>query len=272
MEKTKKFDDTVSSYYTEIAKIPQLSADEEIELAKIMANNAKSSREYKVARTKFANANLKLVVNVAKKYLCTGLEMLDLIQEGNIGLMKAVEKFDHTEGFRFSTYAWQAISRNIASYAKKLKPELFIKKKDNKNTEVSKEEIDEQKPEVPQNKIGSTEKKIMYLISLSNNIGSDPDSNTVEDYVEDPNAVNPEDHVATEEDAKTFMNTLTKRECEIFDIMQYSLYYKEHSKFNKVYCEITNQDIADYYSISATRVRHIKEKIRREFYKVKFMS
>ena len=112
-------DDPVKVYLKEIGRVPLLSADEEIELA------VRMSQGDEIARKRLSEANLRLVVSIAKRYVGRGMQFLDLIQEGNLGLIKAVEKFDHTKGFKFSTYAtwWirQAITRAIADQARTIR-------------------------------------------------------------------------------------------------------------------------------------------------------
>ena len=134
-------DDPVRMYLKEIGKVPLLSADEEIELAKKMEEGDEN------AKKKLAEANLRLVVSIAKRYVGRGMLFLDLIQEGNLGLIKAVEKFDYSKGYKFSTYAtwWirQAITRSIADQARTIRIPVHMVETINKLIRISRQLIQE---------------------------------------------------------------------------------------------------------------------------------
>ncbi|MFD2612761.1 RNA polymerase sigma factor RpoD [Paenibacillus gansuensis] len=218
-----KINDPVRMYLKEIGRVPLLSADDEIELAKRIE---KGDEE---AKRRLAEANLRLVVSIAKRYVGRGMLFLDLIQEGNMGLIKAVEKFDFTKGFKFSTYAtwWirQAITRAIADQARTIRIPVHMVETINKLIRVSRQLLQEFGREPTPEEIAaemdlSTEKvrEIMKIaqepVSLETPIGEEDDSH-LGDFIEDQEALAPADAAAYEllkEQLEDVLDTLTERE------------------------------------------------------------
>ena len=222
-------DDPVKVYLKEIGSFPLLSLDEEITLAERILQND----EY--AKKKLAEANLRLVVSIAKRYVGRGMLFLDLIQEGNLGLIKAVEKFDHTKGFKFSTYAtwWirQAITRAIADQArtiripvhmvetinkvKKVQSQLLHKNGQEPSVEDLAEELD-----MPQEKVREILKVAQEPISLESPIGEEEDSH-LGDFIPDSDAPIPEEaatHALLKEQLGEVLATLTPREAKVLSL------------------------------------------------------
>ena len=192
-------DDPVRMYLKEIGKVPLLTADEEVEIAKRMERGDES------AKRELAEANLRLVVSIAKRYVGRGMLFLDLIQEGNMGLIKAVEKFDHTKGFKFSTYAtwWirQAITRAIADQARTIRIPVHMVETINKLIRVSRQLLQEYgrepTPEEIAKAMGISENKVREIIkiaqepvSLETPIGEEEDSH-LGDFIQDEDAPAP---------------------------------------------------------------------------------
>ncbi len=216
-------DDPVKVYLKDIGKVPLLSMEEEIDLAQKMA---KGDEE---AKRKLSEANLRLVVSIAKRYVGRGMLFLDLIQEGNLGLMKAVEKFDYTKGFRFSTYAtwWirQAITRAIADQARTIRIPVHMVETINKLIRTTRLLVQEYgrdpTPEEISKVMGITEERVREIqriamdpVSLETPIGEEDDS-LLRDFIEDNKATTPQD-VATfsllKEQLLAILDTLTPRE------------------------------------------------------------
>ena len=170
-------DDPVRMYLKEIGKVPLLTADEEIEIAKKMLEGGPDAE---VAKKKLAEANLRLVVSIAKRYVGRGMLFLDLIQEGNLGLIKAVEKFDYTKGFKFSTYAtwWirQAITRAIADQARTIRIPVHMVETINKLIRVSRQLLQEKgrepQPEEVAEAMGISVEKVREIIKIAQVPGS----------------------------------------------------------------------------------------------------
>lgn len=218
-----KINDPVRMYLKEIGRVPLLSADDEVDLAKRIE---KGDEE---AKRRLAEANLRLVVSIAKRYVGRGMLFLDLIQEGNMGLIKAVEKFDHTKGYKFSTYAtwWirQAITRAIADQARTIRIPVHMVETINKLVRVSRQLLQELGREPMPEEIAkemdlSTEKvrEIMKIaqepVSLETPIGEEDDSH-LGDFIEDQEALAPADAAAYEllkEQLEDVLDTLTERE------------------------------------------------------------
>lgn len=218
-----KINDPVRMYLKEIGRVPLLLADDEIELAKRIE---KGDEE---AKRRLAEANLRLVVSIAKRYVGRGMLFLDLIQEGNMGLIKAVEKFDHQKGFKFSTYAtwWirQAITRAIADQARTIRIPVHMVETINKLIRVSRQLLQELGREPTPEEIAaemdlSTDKvrEIMKIaqepVSLETPIGEEDDSH-LGDFIEDQEALAPADAAAYEllkEQLEDVLDTLTERE------------------------------------------------------------
>lgn len=218
-----KINDPVRMYLKEIGRVPLLTADDEMELAKRIENGDEE------AKRRLAEANLRLVVSIAKRYVGRGMLFLDLIQEGNMGLIKAVEKFDHKKGFKFSTYAtwWirQAITRAIADQARTIRIPVHMVETINKLIRVSRQLLQELGREPAPEEIAaemelSVEKvrEIMKIaqepVSLETPIGEEDDSH-LGDFIEDHEAMAPADAAAYEllkEQLEDVLDTLTERE------------------------------------------------------------
>lgn len=218
-----KINDPVRMYLKEIGRVPLLTADQEVELA---LRIEKGDEE---AKQELAEANLRLVVSIAKRYVGRGMQFLDLIQEGNMGLMKAVEKFDYRKGFKFSTYAtwWirQAITRAIADQARTIRIPVHMVETINKLIRIQRQLLQdlgrEPAPEeigaemdMPTQKVRSILKISQEPVSLETPIGEEDDSH-LGDFIEDQEATSPADHAAYEllkEQLEGVLDTLTDRE------------------------------------------------------------
>lgn len=218
-----KINDPVRMYLKEIGRVDLLNAEDEIKLAERIEQGDEE------ARKRLAEANLRLVVSIAKRYVGRGMLFLDLIQEGNMGLIKAVEKFDHRKGFKFSTYAtwWirQAITRAIADQARTIRIPVHMVETINKlirvqrqllqdlGREPSPEEIGEEMELTPE-KVREILKIAQEPVSLETPIGEEDDSH-LGDFIEDSEAQSPSDHAAYEllkEQLEDVLDTLTDRE------------------------------------------------------------
>lgn len=218
-----KINDPVRMYLKEIGRVPLLSAEEEVTLAKRIEQGDEDAKQ------RLAEANLRLVVSIAKRYVGRGMLFLDLIQEGNMGLMKAVEKFDHTKGFKFSTYAtwWirQAITRAIADQARTIRIPVHMVETINKLIRVSRQLLQElgrePTPEEIAEEMDLTAEKVREIIkiaqepvSLETPIGEEDDSH-LGDFIEDQDVQAPADAAAYEllkEQLEDVLDTLTERE------------------------------------------------------------
>lgn len=216
-------DDPVRMYLKEIGKVPLLTAEEEVELAKRMAEGDEE------AKRKLVEANLRLVVSIAKRYVGRGMLFLDLIQEGNLGLIKAVEKFDYKKGFKFSTYAtwWirQAITRAIADQARTIRIPVHMVETINKLIRVSRQLLQEYgrepQPEEIAAEMGIAEEKVREImkiaqepVSLETPIGEEEDSH-LGDFIPDDDAPAPAEAAAftlLKEQLMDVLDTLTSRE------------------------------------------------------------
>jgi RNA polymerase primary sigma factor len=210
-------------YLKEIGRVPLLSAEEEIDLAERIEQGDEE------AKRRLAEANLRLVVSIAKRYVGRGMLFLDLIQEGNMGLIKAVEKFDYRKGFKFSTYAtwWirQAITRAIADQARTIRIPVHMVETINKLIRVSRQLLQElgrePSPEEIAEKMDLTPEKVREImkiaqepVSLETPIGEEDDSH-LGDFIEDQDALAPSDAAAYEllkEQLEDVLDTLTERE------------------------------------------------------------
>ncbi|MDF2594568.1 MAG: polymerase, sigma 70 subunit, RpoD subfamily [Clostridia bacterium] len=219
-------DDPVRMYLKEIGKVPLLSADEEIKLAQRMENGDKE------AKKKLAEANLRLVVSIAKRYVGRGMLFLDLIQEGNLGLIKAVEKFDYTKGYKFSTYAtwWirQAITRAIADQARTIRIPVHMVETINKLMRVSRQLLQElgrdPQPEEIAKEMEMTVAKVREImkisqepVSLETPIGEEEDSH-LGDFIPDEDIPVPAEAAAftlLKEQLIEVLDTLTEREQKV---------------------------------------------------------
>ncbi|MFC6177081.1 RNA polymerase sigma factor RpoD [Companilactobacillus huachuanensis] len=218
-----KVNDPVRMYLKEIGRVPLLNAQQEVDLA------LKIEQGDEVAKQELAEANLRLVVSIAKRYVGRGMQFLDLIQEGNMGLMKAVEKFDYRLGFKFSTYAtwWirQAITRAIADQARTIRIPVHMVETINKLIRIQRQLLQdlgrEPLPEeigaemdMPTGKVRDILKIAQEPVSLETPIGEEDDSH-LGDFIEDSDATSPEDHASYEllkEQLENVLDTLTDRE------------------------------------------------------------
>ena len=219
-------DDPVRMYLREIGKIPLLSYDKELELAKRILENDEEAKQ------ELAEANLRLVVSIAKKYVGRGMLFLDLIQEGNMGLIKAVEKFDYTKGFKFSTYAtwWirQAITRAIADQARTIRIPVHMVETINRLIRTSRHLLQqlgrEPTPEEIAKEMDMTVEKVMEIqkiaqdpVSLETPIGEEDDSH-LGDFIQDEDSPAPHDaasYTLLREQLEEIMKTLTEREAKV---------------------------------------------------------
>lgn len=254
-------DDPVKMYLQDIGKIPLLSREEEVVLAKRIAQGDEQ------AKVKLITANLRLVVSIAKKYMGRGLSFLDLIQEGNMGLMKGVEKFDYTKGFKFSTYAtwWirQAITRAIADQSRTIRIPVHMTEAIRELNRVKKEHVHEhgeppalkelaEELKIPVEKIKKVESVSQYTASLERPIGED-EEDTLGDFIEDKDAPSPTREtlrLLLAEALEHSLNQLTNREREILKL-RYGL-EDDHPR--------TLKDVARVFNITRERVRQIEIK------------
>ena len=222
-------EDPVRMYLKEIGKVPLLTAEEEIELSKKMENGGEEGR---LARQRLAEANLRLVVSIAKRYVGRGMLFLDLIQEGNLGLIKAVEKYDYRKGFKFSTYAtwWirQAITRAIADQRRTIRIPVPMVKTINRLIRVSRQLLQElgrePTPEeiadamgIPVEKVREIQKVSQEPVSLETPIGEEEDSH-LGDFIQDENVQVPAEAAAytlLREQLNEVLDTLTDREQQV---------------------------------------------------------
>ncbi len=258
-------DDPVRMYLREIGRIPLLSFEEELELAqKILEDDEE-------AKQKLAESNLRLVVSIAKKYVGRGMLFLDLIQEGNMGLIKAVEKFDYTKGFKFSTYAtwWirQAITRAIADQARTIRIPVHMVETINKLIRTSRhllqllgreptpEEIAEEM-EIPVEKVMEIQKIAQDPVSLETPIGEEDDSH-LGDFIPDDESPAPHDSAAytlLKEQLEEVMSTLTTREAKVLKL-RFGL---EDGKAR------TLEEVGKVFQVTRERIRQIEAKALRK--------
>ncbi|MBI9015294.1 MAG: RNA polymerase sigma factor RpoD [Clostridiales bacterium] len=258
-------DDPVRMYLKEIGKVPLLSGDEEIQLAQEMENGS----DY--ARQKLCEANLRLVVSIAKRYVGRGMLFLDLIQEGNLGLIKAVEKFDWRKGYKFSTYAtwWirQAITRAIADQARTIRIPVHMVETINKLIRVKRQLIQElgrdPKPEeigeemdMPVEKVREILKIAQEPVSLETPIGEEEDSH-LGDFIPDSDAPAPADAAAfsmLKEQLIEVLDTLTPREQKVLKL-RFGL---EDGKAR------TLEEVGRRFEVTRERIRQIEAKALRK--------
>ena len=261
-----KINDSVRMYLKEIGRVPLLSADEEVALAlRIQEGDTEAKQE-------LAEANLRLVVSIAKRYVGRGMQFLDLIQEGNMGLMKAVEKFDHTKGFKFSTYAtwWirQAITRAIADQARTIRIPVHMVETINKLVRVQRQLLQDLGREPTPEEIGAemdlpTEKvrEILKIaqepVSLETPIGEEEDSH-LGDFIEDDNATSPADHTAyalLKEQLDEVLEQLTDREENVLRL-RFGL-----DKNGEIR---TLEQVGQVFGVTRERIRQIEAKALRK--------
>ena len=258
-------DDPVRMYLREIGKIPLLTFDEELELAKRILEGDEEAKQ------KLAESNLRLVVSIAKKYVGRGMLFLDLIQEGNMGLIKAVEKFDYTKGFKFSTYAtwWirQAITRAIADQARTIRIPVHMVETINKLIRTSRnllqqmgreptpEEIAKEM-EIPVEKVVEIQKIAQDPVSLETPIGEEEDSH-LGDFIQDEDSPAPHDaasYTLLKEQLEEVMNTLTPREAKVLKL-RFGL---EDGKSR------TLEEVGKEFNVTRERIRQIEAKALRK--------
>ena len=266
-------DDPVRMYLKEIGRVPLLSADEEIVLAKQIEAGAEEDATYKEiqlskkAKKKLVDANLRLVVSIAKRYVGRGMLFLDLIQEGNLGLIKAVDKFDYTKGYKFSTYAtwWirQAITRAIADQARTIRIPVHMVETINKLIRISRQLLQdkgrEPTPEEIAEGMGITAERVRELqkiaqepVSLETPIGEEEDSH-LGDFIEDQDAVAPDDaasYILLQEQIEDVFTCLTDREQQVL-ILRFGL------KDGK---PRTLEEVGQHFNVTRERIRQIEGK------------
>jgi RNA polymerase primary sigma factor len=255
-------DDSVRLYLREIGKIPLLNSEEELELAHRVVAGDKSAKD------KMAEANMRLVVSIAKRYVGRGLDLLDLIQEGNTGLLRAVEKFDPNKGFKFSTYAtwWirQAITRAIADQARTIRIPVHMVETINKllrtqrrltqelNREPTNEEIAKEM-EIEVEKVEHIMKIKQDIHSLDQSVRDDEEDSVLGDFVEDEDTISPEESATTQllkEQVKDLLGSLSEREQKIIRL-RFGL---EDGKSH------TLEEVGQEFSVTRERIRQIEAK------------
>ncbi|MCI8350917.1 MAG: RNA polymerase sigma factor RpoD [Oscillospiraceae bacterium] len=258
-------DDPVKVYLKEIGRVPLLSPEEEVDLATRMAQGDLA------ARKKLSEANLRLVVSIAKRYVGRGMQFLDLIQEGNLGLIKAVEKFDHTKGFKFSTYAtwWirQAITRAIADQALTIRIPVHMVETINKVKKVSSQLLHKNGHEPSAEEIAAelemNEDKVREImrvaqepVSLETPIGEEEDSH-LGDFIPDDDAPAPADaasHTLLKEQLGDVLGTLTSREEKVLKL-RFGL---EDGRSR------TLEEVGKEFNVTRERIRQIEAKALRK--------
>ena len=256
-------DDPVKIYLKEIGRVPLLSPDEETELAKRMAEGDS------YAKKRLSEANLRLVVSIAKKYVGRGMQFLDLIQEGNLGLLKAVEKFDYTKGFKFSTYAtwWirQAITRAIADQARTIRIPVHMVETITKVKKVSSQLLHEtghdpsaeeiaDKLEMPAERVREIMRIAQDPVSLETPIGEEEDSH-LGDFIPDDDAPAPADAASLmllKEQLNEVLSTLTDREAKVLRLRL------EDGRSR------TLEEVGKEFDVTRERIRQIEAKALRK--------
>jgi RNA polymerase primary sigma factor len=258
-------EDPVRMYLKEIGKVPLLSAEEEIELAKRMELGDQESKK------RLAEANLRLVVSIAKRYVGRGMLFLDLIQEGNLGLIKAVEKFDYRKGYKFSTYAtwWirQAITRAIADQARTIRIPVHMVETINKLIRVSRQLLQElgreptpeeiaEEMNMPVERVREILKISQEPVSLETPIGEEEDSH-LGDFIQDDNVPVPADAAAftlLKEQLQEVLGTLTEREQKVLTL-RFGL---EDGRAR------TLEEVGKEFNVTRERIRQIEAKALRK--------
>ncbi|MCR5585640.1 MAG: RNA polymerase sigma factor RpoD [Lachnospiraceae bacterium] len=258
-------EDPVRMYLKEIGKVPLLSAQEELELAKKMEQGDE------VAKNRLAEANLRLVVSIAKRYVGRGMQFLDLIQEGNLGLIKAVEKFDYRKGYKFSTYAtwWirQAITRAIADQARTIRIPVHMVETINKLIRVQRQLLQELGREpgpeeiakemgIPVERVREIQKISQEPVSLETPIGEEEDSH-LGDFIEDDHMPTPQEAAAftlLQEQIREVLGTLTDREQKVLRL-RFGL---DDGR------QRTLEEVGKEFNVTRERIRQIEAKALRK--------
>ncbi len=258
-------DDPVKIYLKEIGRVPLLTTEEEIELAQRMINGDR------YAKKRLAEANLRLVVSIAKKYVGRGMQFLDLIQEGNLGLIKAVEKFDYTKGFKFSTYAtwWirQAITRAIADQARTIRIPVHMVETITKVKKISSQLLHEnghdpspeeiaEKLNMPIDKVRDIMRVAQDPVSLETPIGEEEDSH-LGDFIPDDDAPAPAEaasHTLLKEQLNEVLATLTDREAKVLKLRFGLIDGKAR----------TLEEVGQKFDVTRERIRQIEAKALRK--------
>ena len=261
-------DDPVKVYLKEIGRVPLLNPEEEITLATRIQEGGPAGEK---AKQRLSEANLRLVVSIAKRYVGRGMQFLDLIQEGNLGLIKAVEKFDHTKGFKFSTYAtwWirQAITRAIADQARTIRIPVHMVETINRLTRASRILLQqlgrEPTPDeiakelnMPVDRVREIQKIAQDPVSLETPIGEEEDSH-LGDFIEDDRATTPSDSVAAtmlKEQLMGVLDTLTPREEKVLRLR----YGIDDGKPR------TLEEVGKEFNVTRERIRQIEAKALRK--------
>ncbi|MGB4505478.1 MAG: RNA polymerase sigma factor RpoD [Syntrophaceticus sp.] len=258
-------DDPVRMYLKEIGRIPLLTAEEEVELAKRIEAGDEE------ARRRLAEANLRLVVSIAKRYVGRGMLFLDLIQEGNLGLIKAVEKFDYRKGYKFSTYAtwWirQAITRAIADQARTIRIPVHMVETINKLVRISRQLLQElgrdptpeeiaEEMDIPPERVREIMKIAQEPVSLETPIGEEEDSH-LGDFIEDEDALAPAEaasYILLREQLEEVLETLTPRERDVLRL-----------RFGLVDGRgRTLEEVGKKFNVTRERIRQIEAKALRK--------
>ena len=257
-------DDSVRLYLREIGKIPLLSAEEEMDLARRIVEGDKKAKD------KMAEANMRLVVSIAKRYSGRGLDFLDLIQEGNTGLLRAVEKFDPDKGFKFSTYAtwWirQAITRAIADQARTIRIPVHMVETINKVLRATRKLTNElnREPSVEEiaKEMGMEPEKVDYVMKIKQDIASldatvgrdgDDEDSVLGDFIEDEGRVSPEDAAAAQmlkEQIAEILSSLSEREQKVVKLRFGIGGGRPH----------TLEEVGAEFSVTRERIRQIEAK------------
>lgn len=254
--------DSIQMYLREIGKVPLLSSEEEVSLAK------RKEKGDKEAEQRLIEANLRLVVSIAKKFVDKSLSLLDLIQEGNIGLFRAVEKFDYRKGYKFSTYAtwWirQAITRALADQSRTIRIPVHMVETINKFQQIQRQLIQdlgrEPLPEEVAAEMGESVEKVRHIIkinqdtiSIDTSIGDEDENSTLEDFIEDQRTVTPDRAAALQllkERMRDIISTLHPREQKILEMRFGLLDGVSH----------TLEEVGEEFGVTRERIRQIEAK------------
>ena len=264
-----KLDDPIRMYLKEIGKIKLLSPEEELEVAKKMVEGSEQERD--AARKRMSEANLRLVVSIAKRYVGRGMQLLDLIQEGNLGLMKAVEKFDYTKGYKFSTYAtwWirQSITRAIADQARTIRIPVHMVETINRVLRTSHSMVQKlgrepttteiaQELHMEVSKVEEILKIAQEPVSLETPIGEEEDSH-LGDFIQDDEASQPSEEASytlLREQLEEVLSTLTPREEQVLRMRFGLVDGKPH----------TLEEVGKEFDVTRERIRQIESKALRK--------